>query len=695
MRPTHRRGAFAAAALTCALLLSTAWGTAWGAESKLQCVHIPSLIETSLRQHIEFRHLSPELRDRVAESYLRYIDPSRSLLLREEVEAARAEILALFEDLPEGRCGRLAALQEQIAARHLEVEQFAGEVLSDDAYRIDVDASLVLDPDEREFPATTAEREALHTKLFHFQMANYLANGEEFDEAKTKLIHRYELTRLRAQEVDSQDLYGRFLQAFANSLDPHSDYLSSERYEDFLIHLSLRLEGIGAVLSSRDGYTIVEEIVPGGAADIDGRLRPKDKILAVGQTSDELQDVVDMDLRDVVRQIRGEKGSTVWLGILRQGTEVERLTLPLVRAEINLEQRAAQLRFEDVEASGESYKLAILELPSFYGDRNPTRRQASRDVKRLLQRVREEKADGLLLDLSRNNGGHLEYAVEITGQFLPAGGMVAVRNALHPPQVLEDPDPRMQYMGPLVLLTSRATASAGEILAGAIQDYRRGPVVGDDHTFGKGSVQRIIELDEGLGALKLTTGLYFRPGGESTQRVGVLADIELPSLTASVDFGDAEQPYSLSPRSIAPFLKSEQESAEGESSTAETPGYRPIDDETLAELRERSAQRVADNERFAEVRENQAKVEARGKAVRIAELLDDLGIAADGSKLPGDEDSDEGESENTAEESEDTAEEGEVTAADTEEEDPAAAEEPSPQLEEALRILVDLIAADS
>ena len=673
-----RWGAHATALFAGALSLFTAWGPAWGAPSKLQCAHIPSLIETSLRQHIEFRHLSQELRDRVADSYLRRLDPSRSLLLREEAEAARGEILAFFEDLPEGRCGRLAALQEQIVARHLEVEEFARQALSDDAYRIDVDAALVLDPNEREFPAGAAEHRELHRKLFHFQMANYLANGEEFDEAKSKLIHRYELMSRRAREVDSQDLYGRFLQAFANSLDPHSDYFSSERYDDFLIHLSLRLEGIGAVLSSRDGYTIVEEIVPGGAADIDGRLRPKDKILAVGQSADALQDVVDMDLRDVVQQIRGEKGSTVWLGILRQGAEVERLTFALVRAEINLEQRAAQLRFEQMGRSAKNYKLAVLELPSFYGDRNPTRRQASRDVRRLLARVRLEGADGLLLDLSRNNGGHLEYAVEITGQFVLDGGLVAVRNARYPPQILEDPDPGIQYTGPLVVLTSRVTASAGEILAGAIQDYRRGAVVGDDHTFGKGSVQRIVELEQGLGALKLTTGLYFRPGGESTQRVGVDADIELPSLTGTAGFGDAEQPYSLPARTIEPFWHPTWETADGASAEAPNVGYRPLDEEIVERLRERSAERVADDERFADIVEERAKVEQRlGKAVRVAELLDDLGIAADGTRLAEAEEA-----------SEESGEEGEG-------EDAGDPDEMSPQLEEALHILVDLIEAES
>ncbi len=613
----------------------------------LGCETLPRLMRTYLQHHIEFRDLSVELRERVAESYLRRLDPSRSLLLRGEADGIRKALVDVQPDIERGRCERLHSLQRLIVSRYAQMEHFVGQTVNADSYQIDREAVLVIDPEERGFPATSEERDALYLKLIHFQMANYVAGDTELEEAKEKLVRRYELMHKRAKEFDAEDVYAQFLGSFANSLDPHSDYFSADRYEDFGIHMSLQLEGIGAVLSSRDGYTLVEEIVPGGAADLDGRLKPKDRILAVGQKDSELVDVVDMDLRDVVRLIRGKKGSSVWIAVLRQGTKAERFTAELVRDKINLEQGAAKLRYEEIKSGDAVFKMAVIELPTFYGDKDPTHRQASTDVKRLLGQIRREGADGLVLDLSRNGGGLLDYAVEISGYFLTEGGIVAVGNSRQRARVYRDPDDAILYDGPLVVLTSRITASAGEILAGAIKDYRRGVVVGDDHTFGKGSVQTVIPLRPGLGALKLTTDLFFRPGGASTQRAGVVTDIQLPSLTASDELGEVNQPYSLPARSIAPFVPSMEEAQRLKL------GYHPLSPDVFAYLRERSAGRIAGDERFAEIEALRAKA-AENEVVKIADLLEPEGSAGEAAE-------DESEDENT------------------------------PQLDEALQILVDLV----
>ncbi len=622
-----------------------------GEDLTLGCETVPRLMRTYLRHHIEFRDLSAELRERVAESYLRRLDPSRSLLLEGEADSIRKTLVDVLPDIERGRCERLHSLQRLIVSRYKQMGEFVRATVSAEGYEINRQAVLIIDPEERGFQTTIEERDELYLKLIDFQMANYMAGGDEIGVAKEKLIRRYELMRKRAEEFDAEDVYAQFMGSFANSLDPHSDYFSADRYEDFGIHMSLQLEGIGAVLSSRDGYTRVEEIVPGGAADLDGRLQPKDRILSVGQKEGALVDVVDMDLRDVVRLIRGKKGSRVWIAVLRQGAGVERFTAALMRDKINLEQGAANLRYETIQAGDQSYKMAVIELPTFYGDKDPSHRQASKDVKRLLEQIGEEGADGLVLDLSRNGGGLLDYAVEISGFFLTEGGIVAVGNSRQRTRVYRDPDDAIRYDGPLVVLTSRITASAGEILAGAIKDYRRGVVVGDDHTFGKGSVQTVIPLQPGLGALKLTTDLFFRPGGASTQRTGVVTDIHFPSLTASDELGEVNQPYSLPARSIKPFVPS-MEGGRG----AEL-GYPPLSPDVFNFLRERSAVRIADDERFVEIEALRAKA-AENQDVRIADLLEPN--VAEG------------------EESSSAVVEG---AEDTN----------TPQLDEALRILVDLV----
>ncbi|HSJ96829.1 MAG TPA: S41 family peptidase, partial [Myxococcota bacterium] len=465
----------------------------------LACGDLSRLMATYLQNHVLYHSVSDELRGRVAESHLRLLDSSRSLFLDREAGELRGKTQELFPSLSLDDCSLLDSMHRATIERYREMEDFVRRFVSDEDYAIDADAELVLDPEKRGFPKTRGEREALYRKLVHFQMSNYVSNGETLPEAKQKLIHRYELITRRAEEMTPDEIYARFLGAFAISLDPHSAYLTPDSLEDFRIHMGLSLEGIGAVLSSRDGYTVVEEVVPGGAADLSGALQPKDKILAVGQDGGDMVDVIDMDLRDVVRMIRGKKGTLVRLAVLRQGSDTERFTVRLVRDKINLEEQAAKLEFKTLERDGRKLKLAVLDLPSFYGDKEPDARQATDDVARLLELARREKVDGLVLDLSRNGGGLLEYAVRISGFFLKRGGVVAVGDSGKRNQVLEDPDGSILYSGPLVVLTSRVTASAAEILAGAVKDYRRGVVVGDDHTFGKGSVQTVAPLPPGLG----------------------------------------------------------------------------------------------------------------------------------------------------------------------------------------------------
>jgi carboxyl-terminal processing protease len=582
-----------------------------GATSDLTCEAIPRLLGAYLQNHVQYRALTDELKGRVAESNLRHLDPSRSLFLQSDADALEKQFNGAFAALSRGDCSALERMHAETIERYAGMEKFVREYVSRPDYKIDENATLMIDPEKRGFPKDAAARADLYRRLVHFQMSNYVANGESLDDAKKKLIHRYELMTRRAKEMKRDEIYARFLDGFSTALDPHSAYLSPDNLEDFKIHMGLSLEGIGAVLSSRDGYTVVEEVVPGGSAAKDGSLQPKDKILGVAQADDDFVDVIDMDLRDVVRMIRGKKGSVVRLSVLRQGGTTERFGVRLVRDKINLEEQAAKLHFEEIEAGGAKHKLAVLDLPSFYGDKETGSRQATDDVARLLKEARAAKAEGLLLDLSRNGGGLLDYAVKITGFFIGKGGVVAVGDSRQQTQVLDDPDEEIQWSGPLVVLTSRVTASAAEIFAGAVKDYKRGVIVGDDHTFGKGSVQTVAPLPPGLGALKLTTALFYRPGGQSTQQIGVPADIIVPALTANDELGERNQPYSLPARSIDAFANGKPKLSGG---------YVPIDDATVAALAARSHERVGADTRFADIQKELAEQKANGGEVKVADL---------------------------------------------------------------------------
>jgi carboxyl-terminal processing protease len=597
--------------------------------SALTCDAIPRLLGAYLQNHVQYRALTEDLKQRVADSNVRHLDPSRSLLLESDAESLKKQFGNVFTALSRGDCVPLEKMHADTITRYKEMEAFVRAYVSRPDYQIDQDATLVIDPDKRGFPESAGDREELYRKLVHFQMSNYVANGESLDEAKKKLIHRYELMTRRAEEMEQHEVYARFLDAFSSALDPHSAYLSPDNLEDFKIHMGLSLEGIGAVLSSRDGYTVVEEVVPGGSAAKEGRLKPKDKILGVAQAKEDFIDVIDMDLRDVVRMIRGKKGSVVRLSVLRQGATTERFAIELVRDKINLEEQAAKLRFEEVDAGGRKLKLAVLELPSFYGDKESGSRQATEDVAKLLAEARAAKADGLLLDLSRNGGGLLDYAVKITGFFIGKGGVVAVGDSRQQTQVLDDPDDGIAWSGPLVVLTSRVTASAAEIFAGAVKDYHRGVIVGDSQTFGKGSVQTVAPLPPGLGALKLTTALFYRPGGQSTQQIGVPADIVVPALTANEELGESNQPYSLSARSIEAFA--------GEN-PKKTGGYTPIDAGTIELLAARSRARVGASGDFAEIQKELDEQKANRGEVKVADLLEkkekqDAEAAAEGKTV--------------------------------------------------------------
>ena len=387
-----------------------------------------------------------------------------------------------------------------------------------------------------------------------------LADPEKpFSEISETLSKRYTRLLKRINELDSDDVFEGFMNSFAHTLDPHSSYMSPRQSEEYRIQMSLSYQGIGASLQLDDELVTVLNIIPGGPAAIDGRLKATDHIIGVAQGDDELVDVVGWSLDDVVQLIRGPADTVVKLQIRPGNTlpgESEYL-LELVRNKIKLEEQAASSEVLEIGNGDEAYRVGVISVPSFYQDFDARSRgeadyvSTTRDVERLIGELSDD-VDGLVIDLRGNGGGHLSEATALSGLFINNGPIVQLRHTTGKIEILEDPIPAQAYKGPLVVLVDRFSASASEIFAAAIQDYNRGIVIGQQ-TFGKGTVQNLYVLDQfaprskldGLGQLTLTIGKYYRVTGGSTQNRGVIPDIRLPSLLDTTQIGENTKPRAL------------------------------------------------------------------------------------------------------------------------------------------------------
>lgn len=578
---------------------------------ELQCGLMPQLMENYFQFHLTQKKLDDEIRNRTVEQYIKRLDPSKTLFYAADVTQLRLDLRATFDTMKKGDCSLLKDVRELTLKRAKENEAYVKKFVTKD-YKVDKTATLVIDPKKRDFAADQAAKEDILRKMVHFQMENYLLSATKPDEARRLLIHRYELMTKRIGERDQQDMINDFADSFALALDPHSDYMSPSSMQDFQIQMQLSLEGIGATLTSVDGFTVIESLIPGGGAERSKKLRPKDRILAVAQDGESPVSVIDMDLSDVVKMIRGKKGTKVTLSILRQSEGNRTFDVTIVRDKIDVKDQAASIRYETRTVGDKKLKIGVLELPSFYGGGGGDTRSSYVDVRNLLEEAKREKVDGIVLDLSRNGGGLLDHAVKISGLFLKQGGVVATKDSRGRTQVLADEDDDVVYNGPLVVLVSRLSASASEILAGTLQAYHRALIVGGDHTFGKGSVQSVIDLPHGLGAMKVTIGLFFVANGKTTQHDGVTADIAFPSVFGGEDIGEKILDYSLEPQQIPPFVSAE---ANGEGADHWT----PLDAAMTKALAEKSAARVTKSPEFARIQSDLEEAKHQD-VVKIADL---------------------------------------------------------------------------
>lgn len=585
----------------------------------LECRYLTVIEQGFLANHVKYSNRDAELQTRVLDQYLKRLDPSKIYLTKADVDQINKMAGNVFEKTKNRDCSFLDQAQKLVLERVQDRAAFAKKYLGKD-FKFDSTTEFTFDPEKKAWPKDTNEANEYLKKYIQFQIGNYLATDMKLEEAKKNVIKNYERAVKRTQETSEDDLYSGYLDSFARALDPHSSFFSRDILEDFEIQMRLSLEGIGATLSSQDGFTVVEQLVPGGAAAKSGLIDPQDKIVAVGQDKGPMENVIDMDLKDVVKKIRGAKGTKVRLTILRKSGEgKKRFDVTLTREKVNLEDEAASISYVDKEVNGQKKKLGIINFPSFYADSRRGGRSSAADLKKIVKEATDKKVDGLVLDLSSNGGGSLEDAVKIAGLFFQTGNVVkqSSKNDGRAESALRDSDTTVDWAGPLVVLTSRISASASEIVSGTLQDYKRAVIVGGDHTYGKGSVQSVLPIPNNLGAIKVTVGMFFVPGGKSTQHRGVDADIVLPGPFSTDDIGEKYMDYSLPPKTIDAFVSPDAYVKEGSGL------WKELKPEWIKSLRERSTERVAKNDEFKKIVDELNKAKARGKLIRVSEVLKD------------------------------------------------------------------------
>ena len=547
-------------------------GVASAFEPKEINCQVATLVERLFTdRHALSATIKKDLDNKVEERILHFLDQSKIYFNAKDVE----EIHRIRSVVKPGssHCRQFMQIYNLFLKKLESTLNYAEKTLKSKNFKINPNAEITLDYKKRKFAKTEQARLRKLNIFLQWQVQSRLDVADSLGEAKNKTLESYRRLLKTSKRRSQKDVVALYLRSFAGALDPHSTYFSKEFLEDFRISMSLSLEGIGAELSSKDGYTVVERLVTGGVAEKSGMIDPKDKIIAVAQGTKkkkEWVDVFEQDLSDVVRLIRGKKGTTVNLRILRREDGKSRtFDVTLVRDKISLENKAAFITYLDLkDKKGKSAKIAVINLPSFYFAENA--RRASLDVYKLLQEAKKKKVAGVVLDLSRNGGGSLEDAVRLTGLFMKRPIVVKqARNAeeFDKGQDLRDPDPSLVYDGPLVVLVSRSSASASEIVSAALQAYQRAVIVGGRQTFGKGTVQIVQQIsprDTRYGAAKVTVSMFFTPSGKSTQFVGVKSDIRIPDVfglaSREEDLGEKSYKYSLPAQKISAFTSPAKES---------------------------------------------------------------------------------------------------------------------------------------
>lgn len=565
------------------------------------------LLESSQFAH---KQLDDGLARKFLDRYLNSLDGAHMIFLQADIDEFMASLPTLAQATRDEGDSQLG---HTIFKRYLErLDQrvaFVSEMLANGKFDFTADENFSYDRKDAPHPADIAAAKALWSQQFRSEYLQEKLGGKKDEEIVKLLERRSKRVVDTMRKLDDKAVLEIYLEALAQIYDPHSDYMGPEQTKSFEISMNLALIGIGATLHSDDGYCKIMELVPGGPAARSGLLKVGDRIVGVAQKAkDEFTDLIDMPLSQAVELIRGKKGTTVYLNIIpaNAADESVRKTITIVREEIKLEDQQAKARIIDMPGDKAPQRIGVIDLPAFYAGEGTSKAgptSATADVSKLIAKLKDEKITGMILDLRRNGGGSLQEAISLAGLFIPSGPVVQTRSLDGDVEVGKDKDGKVAYDGPLVVLTSRFSASASEIVAGALQDYGRALIVGDTSTFGKGTVQTIVPLDrimrnQGLvpasdpGVLKVTISKFYRPSGKSTQLEGVKADIVIPSLSDIPEIGESDlgNPLPWDIIKSAKFTPSNRVTA------------------SIATLRSRSTERIAKEPDFTELKADAERI---------------------------------------------------------------------------------------
>jgi len=502
------------------------------------------------------RALDDALSQTVFKDYFEALDGSKLYFTAADVERFAALRTGFDDAIKQGEVAPANEIFALYQKRAVERMDYARGLLKQDIFDFGSDEKWYSDREDAPWAKDAAELDALWKQAVRNDWLRLKLAGKPAEEIARTLDKRYANQAKTALELDGEDAFQAFMNAYANSIDPHTDYFNPRAAERFNQSMSLSLEGIGAVLQKQDDVVVIREIVPGGPADLSDKLDPGDRVIGVGQgAGGQMEDVIGWRIDDVVEKIKGPKGTQVRLDVVPGEAMLDSKPVRIVitRAKVRLEEQAAKSKVIEIPAAGDMplRRIGVIELPAFYQDFEGRRTNkgdyasATRDAARLLEGFKSQRVDGVVMDLRNNGGGSLNEAVELTGLFIDQGPVVQVRESGGRVAVEGDRNGGVAWDGPLAVLINRGSASASEIFAGAIQDYGRGLVIGET-TFGKGTVQNLVDLDrwpanngQQFGQVKLTIAQFFLPGGSSTQHKGVVPDIAFPVTVDASEFGES------------------------------------------------------------------------------------------------------------------------------------------------------------
>lgn len=552
-------------------------------------------------QHLQPPVANVELSHRIFSKVVENFDVSKKFFLRSDIDEFSKQKSNMLKLLQDGDVSMFEKMYQRILQRIKEAEGIANSLL-DEPIKFSKKEIYETDDDRQTFAKNAKELQETWRKYLKYRVLVRLY--ESIDTGSTALQAIPEISETAEQEarkkerdqlkewfdmlrdMDRNDWFGLFINAYSQNFDPHTEYYPPQRQEDFEIEMTGQFEGIGAQLVNRDGFVTIERIVPGSASWRQGELEEGDKILRVTQENGEATDVVGMSIQKVVKLIRGKKGTKVTLTVRK--ADGSRRDITIVRDVVEME--AAFARSAIAEYNG--VRLGYIRLPKFYVDfYKETNRNCAQDMRTEVERLKKEGVSGIIVDLRSNGGGTLEGAIDIAGLFIPSGPVVQVKATGQPARVLSDRDPALVYDGPLVVMVNHFSASASEIFAAAMQDYGRALIIGPNHTFGKGTVQNMLDYDRAvgfgnrdmkpLGSLKITIQKYYRINGGTPQLKGVTPDIIIPDQYSYLDFGERELKNAIAYSEIAPATYT-----------------RWTQNATFPSAIEKAKQRIADNPKF-------------------------------------------------------------------------------------------------